>query len=329
MASSNLRRWVGLTARTLSSDRTDRTRLRSDGSVIFSFVREKFDSYIFQTNGRRCLVTEQTDNLEEFGELAEAISNCDYDLVRKAIRDGENLNNLIDMEGLWADEYSDYDRCGEFLAPEQSVAPIHLAARCSDLQIIRLLLELGVQINKRTRWHIEGIKRFPDYDGDGRTAIEIAAGRGNVEMVKLLLEHGADSEANESDDKFFLPSPLHYAVHSGSIPTVKALATTRNTFSFDHLREAVIHDWTPLVQTILISGVVGFGSYSRLGNNAVDQTRDGNSGETLLDLSLEYGQIETAKLLIDSGFRSLRWLEKNSASWIFDLDPNEPEELPW
>ena len=50
-------------------------------------------------------------------------------------------------------------------------------------------------------------------DGDGLTALHLAAGRGNLEMVHLLLDWGADPFALDSK---MAVSPLHKAVYSGN-----------------------------------------------------------------------------------------------------------------
>src|SRR5437588_8962003 len=55
---------------------------------------------------------------------------------------------------------------------------------------------------------------------DGWTGLHIAAHRGNVEAVRLLLASGADPNAREEGDHTY---PLHWAAAHGHLETVRAL----------------------------------------------------------------------------------------------------------
>ena len=67
----------------------------------------------------------------------------------------------------------------------QKVAPVHAAAAVCDRATMQLLLERGVDPNARQQL---------DY-----TALHGAASRGDVEMAKLLLAHGAARDARATD----------------------------------------------------------------------------------------------------------------------------------
>jgi ankyrin repeat protein/catechol 2,3-dioxygenase-like lactoylglutathione lyase family enzyme len=54
----------------------------------------------------------------------------------------------------------------------------------------------------------------------GGTGLHVAAGRGYVDAVRLLLEHGADPNARDEGDNAY---PLHFAAASGHLETVRAL----------------------------------------------------------------------------------------------------------
>jgi hypothetical protein len=57
------------------------------------------------------------------------------------------------------------------------------------------------------------------YIGDGRTALHQAAANGNVELLELLLSHGAQIDSFNSIGE----TPLHYAARFGSLKAVKIL----------------------------------------------------------------------------------------------------------
>jgi ankyrin repeat protein len=63
---------------------------------------------------------------------------------------------------------------------ETGETALHLAAGEGHLEIVKLLLEHGADVNAKTAYE---------------TALHLAAGEGHLEIVKLLLEHGADVNA--------------------------------------------------------------------------------------------------------------------------------------
>ena len=58
-------------------------------------------------------------------------------------------------------------------------------------------------------------------DNDGRTALVLASARGNTEIVRLLLEKGADTVINDQDDKNALP--ILFAIEAGNKQMVELL----------------------------------------------------------------------------------------------------------
>lgn len=91
------------------------------------------------------------------------------------------------------------------------VRPLHSAAAQRDpavaLDLVRRLLEAGAAPNVRQQ--------------GGFTPLHEAAQRGHVEMVALLLAHGADVEVRTDDDK----SALDLAREKGRDEVVRLLAT--------------------------------------------------------------------------------------------------------
>ena len=115
---------------------------------------------------------------------------------------------------------------------EDHWTPLHVACRHGKLEMVRLLLDHGAEVNAET---VDGEKplRFLSYgnyrsqeDGvrvahlllergadintrcnDHSTLLHAASYSGNVEIARLLLDHGADPEANAEGDRG--DKPLH------------------------------------------------------------------------------------------------------------------------
>jgi ankyrin repeat protein len=85
---------------------------------------------------------------------------------------------------------------------------LHLAAMNGHLEIVKLLLEHGADVNAKTK------------EGYGYTALHSAASNGHLEIVKLLLEHGADVNAKT---KYGGYTALHSATMNGHLEIVKLL----------------------------------------------------------------------------------------------------------
>jgi ankyrin repeat protein len=88
------------------------------------------------------------------------------------------------------------DKAEEFLA----------AARKGDLASVKAMLDAGLDVNTKTRY--------------GATALSYACDRGNVELVKLLIERGANVNAQDS---FYGATPLTWAADKGHAEIVRLL----------------------------------------------------------------------------------------------------------
>lgn len=81
---------------------------------------------------------------------------------------------------------------------------------------VRLLLELAVDVNSRGR-HDAPI------EGGSTTALHIAAADGDVELVQLLLSHGADTSLRDADHD---ATPLDWARYTGQDAVVSLLESS-------------------------------------------------------------------------------------------------------
>jgi uncharacterized protein len=67
------------------------------------------------------------------------------------------------------------------------IAPIHAAVSNKDVEMVRLLIERGADVNARQQ--------------KGFTPLQGAAGSGSIEIMDLLLAHGADLAARDDDGR--------------------------------------------------------------------------------------------------------------------------------
>lgn len=116
------------------------------------------------------------------------------------------------------------------------VTALHEAARHGHVQVTRLLLDYGANVNARTgdgmtplheavRFHCHTIaslllKHGADAElplDNGLTALHLAALHGDVEMVQLLHEHGASIDSQSRHGR----TPLHWAALKGHCEIVR------------------------------------------------------------------------------------------------------------
>ncbi|MBA2648530.1 MAG: ankyrin repeat domain-containing protein [Legionella sp.] len=98
---------------------------------------------------------------------------------------------------------------------------VHLAVQQGYIELLTWLLSQGAPVNARTVgriWSSEGA--IQSVEGFGLTPLFWAASSGNLECLKLLMDHGADVNARRWD---FLETPLHYAASNGHLNCVIAL----------------------------------------------------------------------------------------------------------
>jgi ankyrin repeat protein len=91
------------------------------------------------------------------------------------------------------------------------IAQFFVACTGGDIEKVRTLLADDPSLTKATH---------PKQPHAGWTALHEAAKRGHLEIVRLLLQHGAEPNAREAGDNTY---PLHWAAAHGHIDIVRAL----------------------------------------------------------------------------------------------------------
>lgn len=84
------------------------------------------------------------------------------------------------------------------------------------------LVTLGDDVTAVRNLLLKGEAKVDDTDSNGMTALHHAAYKGNAELCKLLVDHGADVNSDSHDHRY---SPLHFAALSGNTEAVQHLLT--------------------------------------------------------------------------------------------------------
>jgi ankyrin repeat protein len=150
--------------------------------------------------------------------------------------------------------------------------PLMIAAGTGNLEIVRLLLDNGADINA-TR------------DGSDATALMNAVKGSNVEVVKLLIEKGADvNTVVEMGDENM--TAMDFAAISGNVEILKMLIEKDAHFN-GALAIAAGKGHVEAVKLLIDKGA--------------DVNAGGWWGETALMIAAGAGQLEAMKLLIEKG----------------------------
>lgn len=210
------------------------------------------------------------------------------------------------------------DKVKSFLFQNSSVAPsfrrwkldvrdLSIAAREGHLQIVKLLLTAGADVNVRN-----------DYG----TAFQLAVDQGHLEIVKLLFTAGADFNAQNEDTN----SALHIAVSSNHPETVDYLLTVGADVNMQGyhketaLHVAVSEGYLGIVKLLLTAGAdvdiqdyyektalhtAASKGYLKITELLITAGADVNiqdyREDTALHLAVSEGNLEIVKLLFTAG----------------------------
>jgi ankyrin repeat protein len=181
-----------------------------------------------------------------------------------------NIRNKVRSTTLDTAQYG-ADEDGE----NEGKASLHAAAEEGNIDIVRSLLEQGMDINGRNAKH--------------QTPLDRAAHKGNVDVVRLLIERGA--EVDSRDDLGW--TPLHKASYSGQLEVSRVLVdhgANVNARERDH--------YTP----IHLSAEQGhLGIVKLLLERGADIHALNSDGQTPYQSSLAFGNREVADIFREHG----------------------------
>jgi ankyrin repeat protein len=205
------------------------------------------------------------------------ISNHNDSDALQLIRELFNVDNEI--WHLWSNWFDLHVEGPSINRPDRQCltgGPIYYASRLCLKEIVHdLISEQRYDINERTTW--------------GTTALVIACHVGNIDIVKLLLDAGADVAIADCDRW----GPLHIACERGDIKIVKLLLESGADIS-----SATLGSWTPL----LVACYIGHAHIVKLLLDRGANPSDSNSsGRTSLHMACCIGNSKIAKLLLDKG----------------------------
>ncbi|RYP68260.1 hypothetical protein DL771_006762 [Monosporascus sp. 5C6A] len=191
------------------------------------------------------------------------------------------VNALFDMSNPTWDSWRRYfDENDEGLAKDEAADeasppnPLYYASRLGLTTTLKYLLTE---------------RKYDAKSTEGRMALGTSCERGNVEVVKLLLENGADLTITKKDGW----TPLHAASVNGHVEVVKLLlekgadVTTADNNGNTPLLAASATGRVEVVKLLL--------------ENGADATIASNNGWTPLNSASDNGHVEVVKLLLENG----------------------------
>ncbi|MCE7992891.1 MAG: hypothetical protein HEP71_12960 [Roseivirga sp.] len=203
------------------------------------------------------------------GDLTEAVRNEDIDLVKELLK--AQKPNCVDPDPGYIETVS-----GKYTWRRSNArTPLAAAGRNGNLEIARLLVEAGADVN---------------FDaGDHGSPMTEAAGGGYTELVSYLLEEGAD--INETSDG--QGSPLNAASRNGHTTTVAFLLEKGADINYQNdgqgsaLNAAARNGYVETMKLLLKEGA------------NIDATNDGQG--SALNAAARNGHLEAVTLLLAEG----------------------------
>lgn len=194
--------------------------------------------------------------------------------------------------------------------------PLHEAINSGDMDVINVILNAIAKVDRAL---------VNEQNGEGETPIVSAAYLGSEEVVKLLLESGAD--VTVPDSKGF--TPLHRASRGGHAEVVEILLENETAKSEIDLDAATLDDQVTALHEAARWGHVD--TIEILMKAGADSSRQNVSGESPLHSAVmwgrDWGSSDCAELLLENG--ADLYLKDFSGKTPIDVaaDGLDPEDL--
>src|SRR6266851_1696452 len=138
--------------------------------------------------------------------------------------------------------------------------------------------------------HTQGVHSWDvDDTNDKSTLLHLASREGHVEVARVLIEHGTNATARDSNGS----TPLHHASHNGHMDLARVLV--------GHGADATVQDktgWTPLHK----ASVYGHVDLSRfLIEHGADAAAQNKYAKTPLHWASQYGHVDLVRILVNHG----------------------------
>jgi ankyrin repeat protein len=145
--------------------------------------------------------------------------------IQALIDDGANVH------GQWEPRPKDpFKRVGDKRYSVSYITPLGVALAEGRVEVVRLLLQAGVDVNKQTT-----------NDNKNVLPLHCVANLGSVELMQLLLDHGANVQGVDYDGK----TPLYSAAELGLHDIIHLLVDHgADVQSVDNNRNAYLHNAT-------------------------------------------------------------------------------------
>lgn len=184
--------------------------------------------------------------------LFSAAGNGNLDVVKFLIENNAN----IDLENT-----------------ENNATPLMVASEAGYFEVIETLLHAGVEVDKHANC--------------GTTALRLASIHGDIKLVKLLIDHKANVNANG-----IYGTPLNTAVHSENLEIVRYLIQNKADVNLGD----TVENLTPLMLAVQIGN---FEIIEALLDANAEVNKQAKSGTSALQLAALDGNINFVKLLVD------------------------------